>query len=101
MNNGFFSRKYQDLDRLNPDSRYFRTNGSVQTQYNKGYIYAVNGDDPTLNLSANISNWDLNNTQPYWITVGAPYYFYFGLYKGKSSFDKFRRKWINSEIIVD
>lgn len=100
-NNGFFSRKYQDLDRLSPDSRYFRTNGSVQTQYDKGYIYAVNGNNEPLNLSANISDWELNNYEQYWITVGAPYYFYFGLYKGKSAFDRFRRKWINSEIIIE
>jgi hypothetical protein len=100
-NNGFFSSKYQDLDRLNPDSRYFRTNGSVQTQYNKGYIYAVNGDNSPLNLSANITNWELNSDEQYWITVGAPYHFYFGLYKGKSAFDRFRKKWINSEIIID
>jgi hypothetical protein len=98
LTNGYFKFKYQDLDRLNPDSRYFRTNGSPETQFDKGYIYAVKGNTQD-DLSAEVEYWDRNTINPQIITVGAPYHFYFGLKKGKSSFDRFRRKWINTEEI--
>ena len=97
---GYFTHKYQSLDRLNPTSRYFRTNGSPQTQFDKGYIYAVNGNTQD-DLSADIVNWDLNSSPSSVVTTGAPFYFYFGLNKGKSAFDRFRQKWINTEIIID
>ena len=35
------------------------------------------------------------------ISVGGPFHFYFGLKKGKSAWDRFARKWINFEIVVD
>jgi hypothetical protein len=35
------------------------------------------------------------------VTVGAPFHFYFGLKRGASSFDRFKGKWINTEIIVN
>jgi hypothetical protein len=97
--NGYFKFKYQSLDRLNPDSRYFRTNGSSETQFDKGYIYAVQGNTQD-DLSADIQYWDYNTSPTNVVTVGAPYHFYFGLNKGKSAFDRFRRKWINTEEIV-
>jgi hypothetical protein len=97
--NGYFKFKYQSLDRLNPDSRYFRTNGSSETQFDKGYIYAVQGNTQD-DLSADIQYWDYNTSPTNVVTVGVPYHFYFGLNKGKSAFDRFRRKWINTEEIV-
>lgn len=98
-NNGYFKFKYQSLDRLNPNSRYFRTNGSPETQFDKGYIYAVQGNTQN-DLSADVQYWDYNTSPTNVVTVGAPYHFYFGLNKGKSAFDRFRRKWINTEEIV-
>ena len=103
---GVFSYKYQDLDRLKKESRYFRTNGgSNQTFNDKGYIYSVNGDTPGLDIDESVSNWDLNlagnQSSEQWITTGAPFHFYFGLRRGGSAFDRFRQKWINTEIIID
>ena len=100
INGGYFSHKYQSLDRLDPSSRYFRTNGSPETQFDKGYIYAVKGNTQD-DLSADVSYWDLNTSPPNAITTGAPFHFYFGLNKGKTAFDRFRQKWINTEIIID
>lgn len=98
-NGGYFKFKYQSLDRLNPDSRYFRTNGSSETQFDKGYIYAVQGNTQD-DLTADVQYWDYNTSPPNVVTVGAPYHFYFGLKKGRSAFDRFRRKWINTEEII-
>jgi hypothetical protein len=88
----FFSEYYQSLDRLVSTSRYFRTNNLSQTKFFKGYIYSVDG---LGNLSYNTSTRSPNTpTQPTSITVGAPFYFYFGLTQGASAFDKFARIWI-------
>jgi len=88
----FFSEYYQSLDRLVSASRYFRTNNLSQTKFFKGYIYSVDG---LGNLSYNTSTRSPNTpTQPTSITVGAPFYFYFGLTQGASAFDKFARIWI-------
>jgi hypothetical protein len=103
LDDGLFSFKYQDLDRLNPNSRYFRTNGSSATYFDKGHIYSVSGDTIGLDIDESVQYWDLNsgNGKESWITVGAPFHFYFGLKRGASAFDRFRRKWINTEIIVN
>ena len=93
-----FSKKYQSLDRLDQGSRYFRSNGSSQTQYQKGHIYAVNSSGDTTAKSA---SWDKNPPGEQLVTVGAPFHFYFGLRRGASSFDRFRTKWINTSNIVN
>ncbi len=94
----FLSNKYQSMDRLNIMSRYFRGSGSL-SQYYKGYIYSV--DPSTGQLNPNANSQSGNDPLPRVISVGAPYHFYFGLKKGRSAFDKFYRKWINSDIIID
>jgi hypothetical protein len=94
----FFTHKYQNLDRIEQNSRYFRTNGSTLIKDYKGYIYSINssGDyNPTP------SSQDLNPILPRTITVGAPFHFYFGLKKGKTAFDRFAVKWIGFETITD
>ena len=96
-----FSIRYQDLDRLNPESRYFRTNGCSHTEVDVGYIYSVSGCTLGLDIDESIDNWDQNTIRPNWITVGAPFHFYFGLRRGASAFDRFRQKWINTEIIIN
>ena len=102
-----YSSKYQSLDRLEKPSRYFRTNNQLQNDFFKGYIYAVTdgnsltpstpGGTPMQNssISALVQYWDKNSSDSEQITVGAPFHFYFGLKRGKSSFDRFRAKWIN------
>jgi len=96
--NGFFSYEYQSLDRLYKSSRYVRTSNVSQTNYYKGYIYSVDGSG---NISANISTWDYNNPKGRVVTAGSPFHFYFGLKKGKSSFDRFASKWINFNKVTD
>jgi hypothetical protein len=103
------SNRYQSLDRLQQSSRYFRTDGSSQTQYQKGYIYAVktvtaSTGAVTVQLSASPLDWDPNTTPAasnQLVTVGAPFHFYFGLRRGASAFDRFRKKWINTSNIVN
>jgi hypothetical protein len=89
-----YKSKYQSLDRLDVNSRYFRNDG-ISVIDDKGYIYAVNGAG---DLSAGVSNWTRNNPEPEMVTVGAPFHFYFGLKRGKSAYDRFRSKWVNTEI---
>lgn len=83
------------MDRLNPVSRYFRYRVTNST----GYIFAT---DQSGDESGVRGLWtDRNNPEPDTITVGAPFHFYFGLKKGKTSFDRFRRKWLKFETITD
>ena len=93
-NGTFFSSRYQSMDRLNPNSRYFRYNTTNGT----GYIFAT---DQSGDEDGNRTRWTHNNPDDNNITVGAPFHFYFGLKKGKTSFDRFRRKWIKFDTITD
>jgi hypothetical protein len=100
--NGFFSYKYQSLERDDPNSRYFRTNAGPQNNYFKGYIYSVSGGtNINLNLNANANSWSQNTGDGQLITTGNPWFFYFGLKKGKSAWDRFAKKWLNFEDILD
>ena len=99
LNTEFFTHKYQTLDRIEQNSRYFRPNASSNLIKDyKGYIYSV---DSLGNYNPNPNSQDFNTIKPRTITVGAPYHFYFGLKKGKTSFDRFAIKWIGFEIITD
>ena len=93
-----YSSKYQSLDRLESSSRYFRNYG-ITILDDKGFIYAVDGAG---DLIAATSAWSQNSpSDKQLVTVGAPFHFYFGLKRGASSFDRFKGKWINTEIIVN
>jgi hypothetical protein len=95
----FFSYPYQSLDRLNSNSRFFRSTNQTKTDYFKGYIYAVNN---TGLIDEAYGNWVQNTSnKPTAITVGGPYFFYFGLKKGKSAFDRFNSKWVDTTTTVD
>ena len=74
-----------------------RTAGSLESQYFKGYIYSVNTNG-TLNadFTSIISNSIDNNS----FMVGAPFHFYFGLKKGKSAFDRFTTKWLDTTTTI-
>ena len=98
-----FSQQYQSMDRLQQNSRYFRSQNTSSTNYQKGYIYAVNNNG---DLTASSLFWDKNSSFPVpdsdqLVTVGAPFHFYFGLKRGASSFDRFRTKWINTNTVVN
>ena len=94
-NGTFFSSNYQSMDRLQQTSRYFRYDSNTK---GTGYIFATdqNGDE-----DGNRQLWSHNNPDDNNITIGAPFHFYFGLKKGKTSFDRFRRKWIKFDTITD
>jgi len=95
----FFSFHYQSLDRLDSNSRYFRPTNISKSEYTKGYIYAVSGNG---SIDESYVNWSQNTpNKPKSITTGAPFYFYFGLKKGKSAYDRFTTKWVDTTTIVD
>ena len=95
----FFSYNYQSLDRLNSDSRYFRPTNNSKSEYTKGYIYAVSGNG---SIDESYVNWSQNTPEkPTSITTGAPFYFYFGLKKGKSAYDRFTTKWLDTTTTTD
>ena len=100
INGGFLSSNYQSMDRISAASRYFRGTAinSSQNKYYKGYIYAVNS---LGQIDESIGNWDRNNPERDSVTVGAPFYFYFGLKKGASAFDRFTTKWIDTTTFVN
>jgi hypothetical protein len=88
------------MDRIETTSRYFRgtDNNSSETNYYKGYIYAVNASGQ---IDEFIGNWERNNPKEDSVTVGAPFHFYFGLKKGASAFDRFTTKWIDTTTFVN
>lgn len=95
----FFSFHYQSLDRLDSNSRYFRPTNISKSEYTKGYIYAVSGDG---SIDESYVNWSQNTPEKSnSVTVGAPFYFYFGLKKGKSAYDRFTTKWVDTTITTD
>ena len=94
--NAFFSYPYQLLDRADadgPSSRYMRTAGSLESQYFKGYLYSVNTNGTLNSDFTSIQTNSIDNTS---FMVGAPFHFYFGLKKGKSAFDRFTTKWLDT-----
>ena len=103
----FFYHDYQTLDRLLASSRYFRTNGNTASKYYRGNIYSVNTATPPVQ-SGDLAYWATNAVpDTAWpqveriVNTGAPFYFYFGLNKGKSAFDRFTAKWIDVDVATD
>jgi hypothetical protein len=115
-NGGFMAHRYQDLKREEPTSRYFRTEpNTLGLNYYPGFISAVQASgqylDPTTNdyyrntdgyynYTADETYWDQTNDSPRAIHTGAPFYFYFGLKKGKTAYDRFSKKWIPTQTIL-
>jgi len=118
---GFMSYKYQDLHREQKQSRYFRTEpNTLGLHYYPGFISAVQASGPYTNplslptpndyykntdgyynYAARVSNWSQNTPDaPRAINTGAPFYFYFGLKKGKTAYDRFSQKWIPNQTIL-
>ena len=97
--NGFFAYDYQSLDRLQLNSRYFRSKNTTATKYQKGYIYAVDGSG---NVTTDVNYMELNqapNQKAF--TVGNPFYFYFGISNGGSAFDRFLTTWVQTDNLED
>jgi len=96
--NAYFSNPYQQLDRIDPNDRYFQTDlGSSNQSYLKGFIWGV---DINGNYTADLSS-QLQSPFYRQITVGAPFHFYFGLKKGASAWDRFARKWVDFNNVLD
>ena len=93
----FFAHEYQSMDRILASSRYFRPINQSQTDYFKGYIYSVNSSG---NISSSYNTKATNNFVADAVTVGAPFHFYFGLKKGKSAYDRFLAKWVDTNKVV-
>lgn len=93
----FFSYPYQLLDRTEPSSRYMRTSQNPENKYFKGYIYSVYPDGT---LNPNFNSIDSNSYDDRLFNTGAPFYFYFGLKKGKSAFDRFTTKWLDTTTTI-
>jgi hypothetical protein len=101
----FFTYKYQELDRLvYPTNvpppfpeQYMMSQNSSRMDYFKGYIYAVDNNGVTADISPNPS--DIFPPASNAFLVGAPYHFYFGLKQGKSAFNRFVTKWVKPEVI--
>jgi hypothetical protein len=89
----FFSFGYQNLDRINPASNYFQPDGNNSNYFRGTLINFANGT-PTIVLPQTFSD----STS---FVVGAPQHFYFGLVKGGSAIDKFRIKYVNTELIIE
>jgi hypothetical protein len=89
----FFSYGYQNMDRLNPASNYFQPDGN-NSNYFRATLINFSSGIPTIALPQTFSN----NTS---FVVGAPQHFYFGLVKGGSAIDKFRIKYVNTELIIE
>ena len=99
--NEFFDFSYQSLDRVSISSRYFRTNSSPYLRDRRGYIYSVSAttSSPAFEYNPLPNSREPNTDKQNAITVGAPFYFYFGLKKGKSAWDRFVTKWVNTNTI--
>jgi len=97
----FHNSKYQSMDRLISQSRFFRTNNTNQNDFYKGYIYSV--DTPNNEITEIVTYTDqstyLNNRNV--ITAGGPFFFYFGLNRGASAMDRFIQKWVDTENNIE
>ena len=95
--NGFYKRRYQDLD--------FRTgNEKYQTTLTKlGFIASYSGTtSATIGPSpitplASIIQGDPSVNPSDAVIVGAPYHFYFGLNNGKTAVDRFYKLYVATE----
>jgi hypothetical protein len=84
---GFYKQKYQGLSfKYGSLSQYFNNLTSGQ----KGFIYNSNSSNNDVTVPPGQSNSFL---------VGAPYHFYFGLNKGKSSINRYITKYILNQDV--
>jgi hypothetical protein len=96
----FPNNRYQQFDRAAATSQYFIPDGNLIRNYLSypiNFELTVDADgnpiyQPTPNLPATTVN-------P--ITLGTPFYFYFGLKQGASAMDKFITKYVDTTIIND
>jgi hypothetical protein len=104
-NDNIISLNYQELNRIggNGGPYLMQPSDESQNQNFKGYIFNAIGNDLVTNeiltsaqppSAGGPDGPDPSNTTT---IPGAPYYFYFGIYRGKTAFDRFLTKWIKTD----
>jgi hypothetical protein len=108
--NTFYATYYQGMDRLN--SEFMQPENTSVYGYHGGYLFNVNFAGEVSAQPPNPNNMPVYKVQfdndlftitddefnARIMTPSGPYYFYFGLNKGKSAFDRFLTKWIRSDV---
>ncbi len=96
--NGFFSHRYQALDRFGASSQYFIPDVN-NTNYYKGYLinYSAGTDSDGNPIVIPVNTASPLTRGRY--TFGAPFHFYFGLIQGASAMDRFIQKYIDTTIV--
>jgi hypothetical protein len=90
--------RYQSLDRTNILYNYFMGYLDLPSSQ-KGYIYNQRDNAGNIIFEGDQTTGQvLVNPGPRY-TVGAPYYFYFGLYRGNNALDKFNVKYLGFETL--
>jgi hypothetical protein len=94
LNGQFNHIQYQSIDRIDGiipyGSRTMQPTDESSESNFKGYIYNVIGGVNTASLNTTPTGYrTVNNT--------APFYFYFGLIKGSSAYDRFLTKWVKKD----
>ena len=97
--NNAFQYEYQRIDRLYPDSKTFQPQNINIINYHKGWI--ANYSPTVINPATGGLDYKPEPGLPDEYLMGAPFYFYFGLTKGASAFDRFLTKWIDTDDIVE
>jgi hypothetical protein len=98
-NNNIFQYEYQKIDRLYPDSKTFQPQNINIINYHKGWI--ANYSPTVINPATGGLDYKPEPGLPDEYLTGAPFYFYFGITKGASAFDRFLTKWIDTDEIVE
>jgi hypothetical protein len=109
IQSSFFRYRYQSLDRLYKQSRYYRPSGFGNPNNGdfKGYIFSINRNPQLPPLitpefeTAYKPQAQPNVPEARIFQVGAPFFFYFGLKKGKTAWDRFIKKWLDFNNIVE
>jgi hypothetical protein len=88
----FYVERYQSLDRRNPPpDSYFMSDTIPATTdrdlYQRGYIFSVDANGDYSKIGSFSDEF----------LVGAPFQFYFGIIRGDSALDKFKKKYLADE----
>jgi hypothetical protein len=94
-----YSYEYQGLDRFVPysQSKIYQTDSNI-INYRKGWIYNV--EPNFINVATNELDYKPTPGKIGQYNLGAPFYFYFGLNRGASAFDRFTTKWIDTDAFA-
>jgi hypothetical protein len=88
---GFFFKKYQDLDFVTGGEKYRTT--TTQNGFISNYVNGV----PQYS-SSNVIQGSPSTSYSDSVIVGAPYHYYFGLNNGKTAIDRFFKLYVVNEL---